>query len=37
VVDLNLDPTWEINLGIGVGLTKATDGLIIKSIIGRRF
>ncbi len=37
VVDLNLDPKWEINLGIGVGLTTATDGLIIKSIIGRRF
>jgi hypothetical protein len=28
---------WEIDLGIGVGLTTATDGLIIKSIIGRRF
>jgi hypothetical protein len=37
VVDLNVDPRWEINFGVGVGLTHATDGLIIKMILGRRF
>ena len=37
VVDLNVDPRWEINFGIGGGLTLATDGLIIKMILGRRF
>lgn len=37
VVDLNLDPRWEINFGVGGGLTRATDGLIIKLILGRRF
>ena len=37
VVDLNVDPRWEINFGIGGGLTRATDGLIIKTILGRRF
>ena len=37
VVDLNVDPRWEINFGIGGGLTRATDGLIIKMILGRRF
>ena len=37
VVDLNVDPRWEINFGVGFGLTPATDGLIIKMILGRRF
>jgi len=37
VIDLNVDPRWEINFGAGVGLTRATDGLIIKMILGRRF
>jgi hypothetical protein len=37
VVDLNVDPRWEINFGVGGGLTRATDGLIIKMILGRRF
>jgi len=37
VVDLNVDPRWEINFGVGAGLTRATDGLIIKMILGRRF
>jgi hypothetical protein len=37
VVDLNVDPSWEINFGVGFGLTPATDGLIIKMILGRRF
>ena len=37
VVDLNFDPKWEFNFGVGVGLTHDTDGLIIKMILGRRF
>jgi hypothetical protein len=37
VVDLNVDPRWEMNFGVGAGLTQATDKLIIKMILGRRF
>ena len=37
VVDLNVDPRWEMNFGVGFGLTRATDGVIIKMILGRRF
>ena len=37
VTDLNVSPKWEINLGIGVGPTAATDHLIVKAIVGRRF
>ena len=37
VVDLNVEPPWEINFGVGAGLTRATDRLIIKMILGRRF
>jgi len=37
VVDLNVDPRWEINFGVGVGLTHDTDGLVLKMILGRRF
>jgi hypothetical protein len=37
VVDLNLDPRWEINFGLGGGLTRSTDGFTIKMILGRRF
>jgi len=37
VIDLNVSPKWEINFGVGVGLTHATDHLITKSIIGYRF
>jgi hypothetical protein len=36
VADLYLDPKWEINFGPGFGLTKATDGLVMKLILGRR-
>lgn len=35
--DLNVSPNWEINIGVGIGVTAATDHLIIKGIIGRRF
>jgi hypothetical protein len=37
VTDLNVSPVWEINFGVGVGATAATDHLIIKAILGRRF
>ncbi len=37
VTDLNLSPKWEINFGVGVGPTSATDHLIIKGILGRHF
>ena len=36
-IDLNLAPQWEVNFGIGWGLTGATDHLIMKGIIGYRF
>lgn len=36
-VDLNVSPDWELNFGVGWGLTHSTDHLIIKAIIGRRF
>ncbi len=37
VTDLNLGPDWELNFGLGFGLTEATDRLIVKMILGRRF
>ena len=37
VTDLNVSPKWEINIGVGVGPTSATDHLIIKAILGRHF
>ncbi len=36
-IDLNVSPEWEINFGVGVGVTRSTDHLIVKGIIGRRF
>jgi hypothetical protein len=36
-IDLNLSPKWEINFGVGIGPTAATDHWIVKGIIGRRF
>jgi hypothetical protein len=36
-IDLNLSPDWELNFGVGVGVTRSTDHLIVKMIIGRRF
>ncbi len=36
-IDLNVSPKWEFNFGVGVGLTPASDHLIVKCIIGRRF
>jgi len=36
-IDLNLSPKWEVNFGLGVGLTRSTDHLIAKIILGYRF
>jgi hypothetical protein len=36
-LDLNLDPNWEFNFGVAFGVTPATDHLLLKMIIGRRF
>jgi len=36
-LDLNVSPDWEINFGVGFGLTHSTDDLIVKLIVGYRF
>jgi hypothetical protein len=36
-VDLNLSPKWGFNFGVGVGVTRGTDRLLVKMILGRRF
>ncbi len=36
-IDLNVSPKWEINFGVGVGATAATDHWIVKGIVGRHF
>lgn len=36
-IDLNLSPDWEFNFGVGFGLTRSTDDLLVKLILGRRF
>jgi hypothetical protein len=36
-IDLNLGENWELNFGVGVGVTHTTDHLLIKCIFGRRF
>ena len=36
VADLYIDPRWEINVGPGWGLTKATDSFVFKMLVGRR-
>jgi len=36
-IDLNFSPAWEFNFGVGIGLTRSTDDLMIKLILGRRF
>ena len=37
VVDLDLGADWEFNFGVGFGLTKSTDELVVKMILGHRF
>jgi hypothetical protein len=36
-IDLNLSPQWEFNFGVGVGMTRGTDHLLVKMILGYRF
>ena len=36
-LDFGLGPNWELNFGVGIGMTQSTDHLIIKMILGRRF
>jgi hypothetical protein len=36
-LDLDLGPRWEFNLGVGVGMTRSTDHLLVKMILGYRF
>jgi hypothetical protein len=36
-VDLDVSPEWELNFGVGWGVTRSSDHLIIKGIVGRRF
>ena len=37
VIDVDFAPQWEFNFGVGLGATRATDHLIVKCIVGRRF
>jgi len=34
---LNLSPKWKVNFGVGVGVTRSTDHLIGKMILGYQF
>jgi len=36
-LDLNLGPNWEFNIAPGIGVTGATDHLLVKMILGHRF
>jgi hypothetical protein len=36
-IDIDVSPRWEFNFGVGIGVTQATDHLIVKGIVGRRF
>jgi hypothetical protein len=36
-VDVDFGEKWEFNFGVGVGVTQATDHLLIKTILGYRF
>jgi hypothetical protein len=36
-IDLNLSPKWELNFGLGIGTTRSTDHLLVKTIVGYRF
>jgi hypothetical protein len=35
-LDVDFGPNWEFNFGVGIGVTQATDHLIIKCILGYR-
>jgi len=36
-IDLNLNPRFEFNFGVGIGVTRGTDHLLVKMILGYRF
>ena len=36
-MDIDFGKNWEFNFGVGVGVTQATDHLLIKGILGYRF
>ena len=36
-IDYDFGPNWEFNFGAGLGVTGATDHLLVKVILGRRF
>lgn len=36
-LDIDFGKRWEFNVGVGVGVTQATDHLLIKTILGYRF
>jgi hypothetical protein len=36
-VDVDFGDKWEFNFGVGLGVTQATDHLLIKAILGYRF
>jgi len=35
--DLNVSPDWELNFGVGHGLTGTSEQWIVKTIVGYRF
>jgi hypothetical protein len=36
-IDYDFGPNWEFNFGVGIGVTRSTDHVLAKMIIGRRF
>lgn len=36
-IDVDFGKNWEFNFGVGVGVTQATDHLLMKAILGYRF
>jgi len=36
-MDIDFGKNWEFNFGVGVGVTQATDHLLVKAILGYRF
>jgi hypothetical protein len=34
-VDIDFGPNWEFNFGVGIGMTQATDHLLIKGWLRR--
>ncbi len=37
MTNLNVNPDWEINFGVGQGFTSGTDHRLAKRILGHRF